>query len=263
MRTNRRKAPQRPAKGKSASRREGGSGMGTRLIIMLAVVAAVIFGVAIFFKVNRIEVQGNSIYSADDIIRASQIAVGDNLLTLNKPEAAGRIRAALPYVEDVSIGRSMPDTVMIEVKESSTAYAIATDTNTTWLINAVGKALEQIPSESAADYPQILGVTINSPTLGAVVSSSNQSALNAALDVIAAMDGTGVLEHLASVNVEKDYDIIVWYDEQYEIKLGGTDRLDYKIQYLGVILDSLSTYQAGTIDLSFSLSEDARFYSRQ
>jgi len=40
---------------------------------MLAVVAAIVFGVAIFFKVNTIEIQGNTVYSADQIIEASQI----------------------------------------------------------------------------------------------------------------------------------------------------------------------------------------------
>lgn len=262
MRTKKRAAQARTG-GRSASRRGNISSAGSRLLIMAAVVAAVIFGVAIFFKVNRFEVQGNTIYSADEIIVASQIAVGDNLLTLNKPEAAGRIRAALAYVEDVSIGRSMPDTVIIQVKESNVAFSVATDTNTVWLVNAVGKALEQISNDDMQTYPQLLGLTINSPTLGAQVTSSNASGLSAALAVIASLDGTGILEHVASINVEKDYDIVVWYDEQYEIRLGGTDRLDYKIQYLGVILDSLSPYQAGTIDLSFSLSEEARFLSRQ
>lgn len=262
MRTKKRTAPS-AARSRRAQRRENAGNVGSRLLIMAAVVAAVIFGVAIFFKVNRFEVQGNTIYSADEIVAASQIAVGDNLLTLNKPEAAGRIRAALAYVEDVSIGRSMPDTVIISVKESDVAFSVATDTNTVWLVNAVGKALEQIPNDEMQAHPQILGLTVNSPTLGMQVTSSNSAGLSAALAVVEAMDGTGILEHVASINVEKDYDIVVWYDEQYEIRLGGTDRLDYKIQYLGVILDSLSAYQAGTIDLSFTLSEDARFLSRE
>lgn len=44
--------------------------MAVRLIIMLAVVAAIVFGVAIFFKVTTIEVQGNTLYSAEDVIAA-------------------------------------------------------------------------------------------------------------------------------------------------------------------------------------------------
>ena len=83
------------------------SGVLGKLLIMLAIVAAVVFGVAIFFKVNTIEVQGNTVYSAEQIVEASQIRQGDNLLTVNKALAVGNIKAALPYVEDVSIARSL------------------------------------------------------------------------------------------------------------------------------------------------------------
>lgn len=50
--------------------------------------------------------------------------------------------------------------------------------------------------------------------------------------------------------MEKDYDIIVQYDDRYTIRLGGTDDLAYKIQYLTSILAELSDFQAGTIDLT-------------
>lgn len=239
------------------------AGMATKLIVMAAVVAAVIFGVAIFFKVTRIEVQGNTIYSAEEIIQASQIEMGDNLLTLNKQAAAGSIRASLAYVEDVSIARSMPDTVVIQVKESEAAFAVMTDTNAVWLVNGVGKALEKIDGTALEEHPQLLGVRIETPTLGQKVTSPSPSALDAALAVITAMDGSGILEHVASINVEKEYDIIVWYEDRYQIKLGGTDELDYKITYLGVILQSLSAYQAGTIDLTFTQSDEARFYAKE
>ena len=61
---------------------------------MLAVVAAIVFGVAIFFKVTTIEVQGNTLYSAEDVIAASGIEPGDNLLLVNKATTAGNIRGA-------------------------------------------------------------------------------------------------------------------------------------------------------------------------
>ena len=68
---------------KQAKNRRPSSGVAVRLIIMLAVVAAIVFGVAIFFKVTTIEVQGNTLYSAEDVIAASGIEPGDNLLLVN------------------------------------------------------------------------------------------------------------------------------------------------------------------------------------
>ena len=347
MNTQGRKSPPARGSGRSdAGKRRPGSGVGSRLLIMAAIVAAVIFGVAIFFKVNTVEVQGNAIYSAEEIRSASGIQKGDNLFTLNKEAAAGSIKASLPYVETVSIIRFLPDKIVIEVKESDATFAVTTDTNTTWLINSVGKALEQIsdsapdsaltaeptapdaeapveepveqpvenpdsenagedeaqqPSEnpdaasgeqtqqpsdtadtagrdtaaeaSAADnsaiqadgkrIPRILGVTVNSPTVGSVVTATNPASLNAALAVIAELDGTGLLDHIVSINTEKEYDIVLQYDGRYEIRLGGTEELSYKIDYLTVILSKLSDFQAGVIDLTFSDSSEARFYSQE
>ena len=347
MNTQGRKSPPARRSGRSdAGKRRPSSGVGSRLLIMAAIVAAVIFGVAIFFKVNTVEVQGNAIYSAEEIRSASGIQKGDNLFTLNKEAAAGSIKASLPYVETVSIIRFLPDKIVIEVKESDATFAVTTDTNTTWLINSVGKALEQIsdsapdsaltaeptapdaeapveepveqpventdsenagedeaqqPSEnpdaasgeqtqqpsdtadaaggdttaeaSAADttaiqadgkrIPRILGVTINSPTVGSVVTATNPASLNAALAVIAELDGTGLLDHIVSINAEKEYDIVLQYDGRYEIRLGGTEELSYKIDYLTVILSKLSDFQAGVIDLTFSDSSEARFYSQE
>lgn len=347
MNTQGRKSPPARRSGRSdAGKRRPSSGVGSRLLIMAAIVAAVIFGVAIFFKVNTVEVQGNTIYSAEEIRSASGIQKGDNLFTLNKEATAGSIKASLPYVETVSIIRFLPDKIVIEVKESDATFAVTTDTNTTWLINSVGKALEQIsdsapdsaltaepaapdaeapveepveqpventdsenaggeeaqqPSEnldaasgeqtqqpsdtadtagrdmateaSAADnsaiqadgkrIPRILGVTVNSPTVGSVVTATNPASLNAALAVIAELDGTGLLDHIVSINAEKEYDIVLQYDGRYEIRLGGTEELSYKIDYLTVILSKLSDFQAGVIDLTFSDSSEARFYSQE
>lgn len=230
-----------------------------KLVIMLAVVAAVVFGVAIFFKVHTIEVQGGSIYSAEQIAEASQIRVGDNLLTVNKALAVGNIKAALPYVEEVSIARSLPDGIIIQVKESSLSFAVMTDTNAAWLISPGGRALERVEPATFEEQPHITGLLISSPTAGQTVSSSTPTALSAALNVLAELDGTGLLEHIRVIDVEKEYDIVLQYDERYEVLLGGTDDMDYKIRYLCSILDQLSEYQAGTIDLTQAAQKKATF----
>ena len=341
--------PKRKTESRRAARRQAGrrvpvSNVAGRLVIMLALVAAVVFGVAVFFKVSRVDVQGNSLYSAEQVVQASGIEVGDNLLTLNKATVAGNIITQLPYVEKVSVGRSMPDAVILEVQESTARFAVMSDTNVIWLINSSGKALERYdgltditaaqtptdetpvetpaeeaaveapaeetpadtaqPEETAADapadatpadapadtaadgadtdpvrtatretgdaasplaqtgVPYILGVTVQNPTAGTQVTAVNQQALDAALAVLAEFDGTGLLGHVASINVEKDYNIVVWYDDQYEIQLGGTEKLDYKVQYLLAILEQLSEYQAGTIDLTLTGDDVARFHPR-
>ena len=291
---------------KTDSRRIPTNGFFSRLIIMLAVVAAIVFGVAIFFKVGEVEVQGNTLYSAQQIIEASGVQMGDNLLTVNKAEFAGRIMAKLPYIEKVSVGRNLPNTIVFSVQESTVTFAVTTDTNTVWLINAQGKAIERYHGETdvlqpasdeqTGDTPlneaeepaqteqkkaptergtvkqaeeekvqgvaQLVGVTIHNPTAGETVSAVNQSALDGALAVLQELSSTGILAHVSELNVEKEYNIVVSYDDQYEIELGPAENLAYKIRYLTAILEQLSEYQAGTIDLTFTEEDVARFHPK-
>lgn len=250
----------RPGKKRRSSGAYVRGGVIKKLIIMLAIVAALVFGVAVFFKVQSIEVQGNSLYSAEEIIEASAIQTGDNLLTLNKAAVGGSIKARLPYVESVSVGRSMPDTVILQVHESEAAFAVLTDTNTAWIINASGKAMEKIDTDRMKEYPQIIGVTIHSPAAGQIVEAVNETEMAAALQLMSELDGTGILNETRIINVEKDYDIFLQYGGKYEIRFGGTDQLDYKVRYLVAILGELSDYQAGVIDLTLTDEKVAVFH---
>ena len=193
MRTKQSKA-NREARAAGKARQVRSSALG-KLLIMLAVVAAIVFGVAIFFKVNTIEIQGNTVYSADQIIEASQIQQGDNLLTVNKALAVGNIKAALPYVEDVSIARSLPDGIIIQVRESVVSFAVMTDTNACWLVGPSGKALERIEPAAFNENPHINGLLISTPTEGEAVSSPTPTALAAALaDMAECAEGTLFLD---------------------------------------------------------------------
>lgn len=55
------------------------------------------------------------------------------------------------------------------------------------------------------------------------------------------------------------YELSFWYGDQYEVKLGNSENLPYKLAYLEKVLESLADYQTGTIDLSFSEGSEARF----
>ena len=106
---------------RAGRRRELHTGVIGRLLIMVAVVVAIVLGVAIFFRIRTVEVQGNSIYSWEQVANASGISPGDNLFMLNREAVAGSIQAQLPYVQKVSVGRILPDTVVIQVEESQIA----------------------------------------------------------------------------------------------------------------------------------------------
>lgn len=50
--------------------------------------AGVILALTVFFNINKITVSGDAVYSSEDIINASGISQGDNLIFLSKKRSA-------------------------------------------------------------------------------------------------------------------------------------------------------------------------------
>ena len=82
------------------------------------VVVATIFVMSVFFRVSNIQVEGNTHYTDDEIIRAIDIEQGDNLFFFDRFAAISRVFAKLPYVEQLTVDRQLPNKVVITVVES-------------------------------------------------------------------------------------------------------------------------------------------------
>ena len=123
-------------------RRRRRSGTLYAAVITAMIIIAVLFGVGVFFKVSQIEVVGASMYEDTQVIEASGIEIGDSIFFIRESAAGLGITNSLPYIDEVRIVRSLPDTVTIEVTES---YPIASFSSegSWWIIDKNAKILEE------------------------------------------------------------------------------------------------------------------------
>lgn len=254
-----------------------------KLLTVAAVVVAIVFGISIFFKVETVVVSGTEKYTAWQVMEASGIREGDNLLTFGVPAASARIRAALPYVESVRIGIKLPDQVNIDIVEQDVVYAVKADDGTSWLITSGGRIVEQTSQSSAMNYTNILGFVLASPKQGAqaqaVIPQENgddtlpegetQSAvtaadaaqrLDAALTICQYLESNGIIGQAASVDVTNTQDLQLWYGQQYQVLLGDSSELNRKIKTMKTAIDQMDDYQSGVLDVSFTLWPDQPAY---
>lgn len=263
-----------------------------QLLIMTAVVAAMVLAMSVFFKVKTVTVAGAETYSNDAVQEASGIQVGDNLLTFSKARASAQIRAKLSYVDNIRIGIKLPDTVIIYVEELDVAYAVESSQGDWWLINSDGKVVEQIDSRKAADYTQILGVALENPQPGSQavaadfmmqnltpegegeasdpteetaaivpITVTGAQRLSSALQILKAMEANDIVGEAASVEVGDLEDITLWYGSRYEVRLGDTSKMDYKIACMNDAILQMSDYQSGILDISFTTWTDQVGYT--
>jgi len=225
---------------------------------MLLIVAVILVCAVIFFKVTDIQVTGSKLYTREQILGASGVALGDSLISIQRSEVAARLTVLLPYIDEVHVNRILPGTVTIQVTESDAAFAVGASDGTVWLINASGKLLEQADM-GAADYPKLTGVTAQAPEAGVQINTAQTENLTVALQLLELLETTELAPQITEIDVEKTYDIVVWYGDQYEIHLGGSDELDYKLRYLLSILDQLDSARGGVIDLTLEEKDVAIF----
>ena len=243
-----------------------------QLITVTAVVLAIVMGLSVFFKVKTVTVTGADTYSAWAVREASGISEGDKLLTFSKIRAASQIMANLPYVKGVRIGIKLPDTVNIMIEEESVVYAVKSSDGQWWMMDSDGRVVEQANNAKAATATQVLGVTLEAPAvnqkgiatemtpsetneLGELipVTTTGAQRLTAALQILKALENNDIVGEAASVDVTSTEDIILWYGTRYQVNLGDTSRLDYKIDCMNDAILQMSDYQSGVLDISFTI----------
>ena len=257
-----------------------------QLATVLAVVLALTLGLSVFFKVKTVTVSGTEKYSAWAVKEASGIKEGDNLLSFGSIKACGRIITALPYVESVRIGIKLPDTVNIEIKELDVAYAVRDTSGLWWMMTAEGKVVDQVDAATAERSTRIVGVKLDMPSVGEEATAAEESnkstvppaedgetqatvpvtvtgadRLNTALEILQYLEENGIIGRIATINVEDIGNLRMNYNaDQYDIRLGDTNRLSYKIELMDKAIKSLKEYDTGLLDVSFDLMEDKVIY---
>ena len=236
-----------------------------RLLIMAAVVAALALSMIIFFRVRHVEVRGNVFYSAEEVSAATAIASGDNLLTISRGQVAGSIMAQLPYIESVQVTRQLPDTVIVTVTEFDTTYAVQDAAGTWYLMTATGKLTEQVSDLAAKDHIQVENLILKDPVVGeqAVPSAEEgkedvaQRKLETLLQLLKEIEAADLVREVSSVNVLSTSSLSLWYGDRFQVELGGSDQLAYKLEYLKLIIAEQKDYVTGTIDLSLTNGNEA------
>jgi len=251
-----------------------------QLLTVTAVVAAMVIGMSLFFKVKTITVAGEETYSKTAVEEASGIKVGDNLLTFSKARASAQIRAKLHYVDNIRIGIKLPDTVIIYIEELDVAYAIESIDGDLWLINSDGRVVEQINNDRVGDYTKVEGVTLLDPTVGdqaiaadevptetlesgepVPITVTGAQRLTSLLQILKALEANDIVGEAASLDVSELDDIRMWYGSRYEVLLGDTTKMEYKIACMNDAIMQMSDYQSGILDVSFTTWTDMIGYT--
>lgn len=225
------------------------------IILAAAVICFFVLAFTVFFNITTVKVEGSSNYTAEEIVEASGIKIGDNMLRENPKKRSESITSKLVYIENATVSRHFPSTVIITV-EACIPHANVQTSDGYYLISRGGKILEKLTN------PKTGLLIINGADSAAGLEpgdkfvSSDEDKTNDIYELIDAFDRFG-LDNVTYIDISDRANVSFLYDSRITVELGVASDLDYKLKFAGEILTKeIGTGTMGTLRM---LSDSAQF----
>lgn len=208
------------------------------VVVLLVLTAGITISYTFLFNVDKIKVSGESdMYTAEQIVNASGISKGDNLLRLKPGDSEQAILDKLLYVETADISRKFPTSVEIKVTRCIPAFNVNYDGGTL-LVSKKGKILAD-NGFITDKLPIIYGYEPAEKIAGKPLTSLNEHKKEAFEEIISAFKGDtdyGV----SSVDMSDEFSIIVNYQNGTIFKMGTWSDVEYKLNLARTVMEDES-----------------------
>ena len=209
-----------------------------------AIVAAVLVGAWFLTRtplldVDRIDVQGATVVTAEEIVSISGLQTGAPLLEVDSAAAAARIRQ-LPYIETASVTRQLDGLVTITVTER-VPVALAIDASgVAMLVDRSGKVLAP---HVAGDGIEVVLAGVEAGPPGSVVEGASGAL------TVASLLTPGMRSRVMSITTAPDGSISLALRPQGTVVMGPPSDLADKVDSLRIVMSQVDQRDLASINV--------------
>lgn len=214
----------RSVKGRKRGSRGGNYIMYYILAAIIIVIVLVVLANTVLFNCSSIEVEGNSRYTAEQIIAPSGLETGQNLLHINSGDAEKRILAALNYIDMVEVSKVFPTKIKITVKEAEKWFLVSQD-GVTAAVSRMGRIVE-LGAESG--LPTVVGYEAAELNPGATLTSNENGKTDLPSELLEKAEHYGITG-ITSIDLTDRFDIMIDCGDNITLQLGGIADIDSKL----------------------------------
>ena len=221
------------------------------ILTFAVVVIAIVFLMSVFLRISDISVEGNEHYTDEEIIKAIDIEQGDNLFFFDRFAAISRVFAKLPYVEEVSLERQLPNKVIITVQEcKALAYIAVGDEN--WTIDRSCKVLGKATDSELEALIRVDGLNPGTLLIGERLTSADgdEQIIGFISDVLYQIQERQMAEHILGLDFSDPLGAKLLYGTRFTVIIGGPSEVNHKFAMIESVLEQLKEGDSGIIDVS-------------
>ncbi len=232
------------------------------VILVLSLGLGVLLSVTLLFNIDKITIVGDEVdYSEENIIKASGVKIGDNLVRLDAQEVRGKILASMIFVEDAKLDKKYPDTLEISLVKCVESACVECKDGY-MIISKKGKLLEKT-DKAKKDLLVIKGFEPKEFKPGEFIESTDEQKTNIYHEI---MEGIEKYKDtpVTMVDMTDKYSIIINYDNRIDFKMGNSNEIAYKMNLANTVLHDLDKDKTGTMimvganQISFRNSTDGK-----
>ncbi len=220
-------------------------------LMFFLVMVAIIFVMSVFFRVSDVKVEGNLHYTDEEIIRALDIEQGDNLFFFDRFAALSRAFAKLPYIEEVTIERKLPNKVKIIITESE-ALAYIPLGDELWTFDHSCKMLGKATADEDQKLIPVVGLEPGTLLIGEKmnIADGNEATVDYLAEVLGQLEGRELNSSVTRIDFSDPQNVKFSYGGKYTVVLGSNRDTDRKMGMFVSVMSKLKEGDMGIIDVS-------------
>lgn len=218
-------------------RRHGRRGRNyTYYYILAFIVFAIVFIVlanTVLFRCASFEVEGAARYSAEEIIAASGLKKGDNLLHISAEKSESAVERTLSYIDSAKVKKRFPTKIKITVVESEKWYLVE-DNSGCAVVSRGGKIIDSERDESLV---KVIGYEPAALDVGGRISSAVEGKNGIPEAILEAADKAG-LAGIKEIDISDRFAIILNYQDRVMLELGNISDIEKKLNVAAGVIET-------------------------
>lgn len=236
------------------------------LISTLLITSIILLALSPIFNIKIIEVDGGQHYNKTEIIKATNLIIGENgfktignsignLITFRYGLEEKNLIKKFPYFKSVSVKFILPDKIKISIAQRQPIAYINYNGNFL-LIDNEAYVVDKVASNKLTKIPEIKGMKFQDFKLGQVLDVQDKQSIsifNKVYNGIIDSDKTDnykVFKELNYIDVSDFQRIIVYIDSRVRVNLGDIEDLDYRIDFMKKSLLAMTKGDKGFLDMT-------------
>ncbi len=222
-----------------------------KLFLVFCLVVGLFVSALFICQTSTISVVGNDLYTKQEIISASEIEKGDNLMFIFSENSETKIYSKMPYIEEVAVKKIFPNQIKIELIESKDNIVVVSQ-NQDISVSKKMKVLsvkENIETEGVVVY----GLNPENAVAGEPLTTKDPEKVKYLIDIFEILSNNNALDEFTEIDITDKLNITIRYQDRINVFLGTAGELEYKILLaLETLTNNIETEITGNLDASIS-----------